>query len=50
MLIEHNMNVVMQTADLVTVLDQGEILAEGTPDTIRANRDVQAAYLGTADA
>lgn len=50
LLIEHNMNVVMQTADLVTVLDQGEILAQGTPADIRANKDVQAAYLGTADA
>ena len=50
LLIEHNMNVVMQTADLVTVLDQGEVLADGTPEEIRANHAVQAAYLGTADA
>lgn len=50
LLIEHNMQVVMQTADLVTVLDQGQILAEGTPKHIRADKRVQAAYLGTADA
>ncbi|TYB88577.1 ABC transporter ATP-binding protein [Oceaniovalibus sp. ACAM 378] len=50
LLIEHNMSVVMETADYITVLDQGMTLAEGTPDAIRANRAVRAAYLGTADA
>ena len=46
MLIEHNMNVVMALADHITVLNFGEVLAEGTPDEIRANADVQSAYLG----
>ena len=51
LLIEHNMSVVMEVADRVSVLNFGEMLAEGTPAEIRANRDVQAAYLGTgADA
>ncbi len=50
LLIEHNMAVVMETADRITVLNFGEILAEGTPADIRANREVQTAYLGTADA
>lgn len=51
LLIEHNMNVVMEVAEFITVMNFGEILAEGTPDEIRANRAVQAAYLGTpADA
>ena len=47
LLIEHNINVVMQTADVITVLNSGQVLAEGTPDEIRANAAVQAAYLGT---
>jgi len=47
LLIEHNMSVVMEVADRVTVLNFGEVLAEGTPEEMHANADVQAAYLGT---
>ena len=47
LLIEHNMDVVMEMAEQITVLNFGEILAEGSPDDIRANAAVQAAYLGT---
>ncbi|PBB18693.1 ABC transporter ATP-binding protein [Mesorhizobium sp. WSM4313] len=46
LLIEHNMPVVMQLADRITVFNSGKILAEGTPGEIRANAEVQDAYLG----
>ncbi|MEQ1941108.1 ABC transporter ATP-binding protein [Mesorhizobium sp. VNQ89] len=49
LLIEHNMPVVMELADRITVLNAGSILAEGTPDQIRANAEVQHAYLGTPE-
>ena len=48
LLIEHNMPVVMQLADRITVMNAGRILAEGTPEQIRANEAVQRAYLGTS--
>lgn len=48
LLIEHNMPVVMQLADRITVFNAGRILAEGTPEQVRANTQVQEAYLGTA--
>jgi branched-chain amino acid transport system ATP-binding protein len=45
--VEHNVGLVLGLSDRVTVLDFGKVIAEGPPDAIRANRDVQAAYLGT---
>ena len=47
-LIEHDMRVIFHLADRITVLDQGNMLAEGTPSEIAANEAVQAAYLGNA--
>lgn len=47
LLIEHNMQVVMALAHRITVLHHGAILAEGTPEDIRANTTVQNAYLGS---
>lgn len=47
LLIEHNMQVVMDLAHRITVFDQGQILAEGSPAEIRANPAVQRAYLGS---
>ena len=46
LLIDHNMALIMGVCDRIHVLDQGRTLAEGTPDEIRANLDVAAAYLG----
>ena len=46
MLVEHNMNVVMNVSDTITVMHMGKVLAEGAPAAIAADREVQTAYLG----
>lgn len=45
-LVEHNMSVVMNISDRITVMHLGRVLAEGTPSEIAANPEVQNAYLG----
>jgi len=45
-LVEHNMSVVMNISDRITVMHQGRVLAEGTPAEIGTNPEVQNAYLG----
>ena len=47
-LIEHDMNLVMDISDRITVINQGRPLASGTPQEVRANEDVIKAYLGEA--
>ena len=46
--IEHDMDIVFDIAQHITVLDQGTVLAEGSPAEISANEKVRAAYLGEA--
>lgn len=46
LLIEHKMDLILHLSDSVTVLYNGEFLAEGTPEEIMANETVQTAYLG----
>ena len=46
--IEHDMHVVFSLADRISVLAQGAIIAEGSPDDVRGNARVQEAYLGGA--
>jgi branched-chain amino acid transport system ATP-binding protein len=50
LLIDHNVALIMEVCDRVVVLDQGMVLAAGTPDEIRSNLDVVAAYLGESAA
>jgi branched-chain amino acid transport system ATP-binding protein len=46
--IEHDMHVVFSLAERITVLAQGRVIADGPPEEIRGNPDVQEAYLGGA--
>jgi len=48
-LVEHDMELVMRLADMVVVLDHGKRLAQGTPQEVRRNKAVIAAYLGAEE-
>ena len=48
LLVEHDMDAVFRIADRITVLVDGAVIASDVPAAVRANRDVQTAYLGGA--
>ena len=48
LLVEHDLDVVMRLSTRITVLHQGEVLAEGTPGEVRENAEVRRTYLGGA--
>jgi branched-chain amino acid transport system ATP-binding protein len=48
MLVEHDMDAVFRVAERITVMVNGRVLASGTPGEVRANAEVQSAYLGEA--
>ena len=45
-MIEHDMDIALALADRVTVLHQGRVILEGTPEAVRANQEVRDVYLG----
>ena len=46
LLVEHDMEVVFRLAQKITVLHRGTVIADGEPEAVKANTEVQAAYLG----
>jgi branched-chain amino acid transport system ATP-binding protein len=50
LLVEHDMDAVFAVADRITVMVNGTVIATGDPASIRANREVQLAYLGEEEA
>ena len=49
LLVEQNVAIAMQIAQRVCVLEEGRIVAEGTPETLMARPEIRGAYLGSSD-
>jgi branched-chain amino acid transport system ATP-binding protein len=49
LVIEHDMDIVLTVSDVIIVLHQGRVIAQGAPAEIKANAEVQEAYLGGID-
>jgi branched-chain amino acid transport system ATP-binding protein len=49
-MVEHNLSVVADLSDIITVLTRGRILAEGPYDEVSENAEVREAYMGTGHA
>jgi len=45
-IVEHDMRLVMAVSERITVMDNGKVIAQGTPDEVQNNEDVIMAYLG----
>jgi branched-chain amino acid transport system ATP-binding protein len=50
LLVEHDMRIIFRVCERIQVLDYGKSIAVGTPDEIRTNKQVVAAYLGAKGA
>ena len=48
-LIEHDMKLVMNICDMISVLDHGKVITQGRPEEVRNNKDVISAYLGKGE-
>jgi branched-chain amino acid transport system ATP-binding protein len=49
LMVEHNMNVVARIADTITVLQRGQVIAEGAYEVVSKNPQVLGAYMGSAE-
>ena len=46
LLIEHDIDMILEVSDQIIVMQQGQILTEGSPEEVKANKDVRNAYFG----